>query len=279
MKVKVAVFEYLKSLERRGLRPGTLYVAEHVLTPFCEQFGDLDLAELTAVDVETFVARLPYGMHTKANHAGRIISLFKHHGINLKVHRPRFRVPDADCCDPADLQRFFVAAREKGIQTEVFFRVLLECGLRYQEARFLEWPDYNNGKMLTVRAKPQYDFAPKTHKPRHIPVGPDLARLLNQMPRHPWSPLIFPSMHGRPIGQWLKICKRIAQQAGLNPAKWSLHKFHRTCATDLLRRGLPLRDTMDVLGHVSIVSTQRYMAARAGDELWKAVMAVRGTAG
>jgi integrase len=94
----------------------------------------------------------------------------------------------------------------------------------------------------------------------------------------------------KPATTWLAQLQRIARAAGLacgqcdgcrtyttvrkqrkgsreNPLPrpvcryWGLHSFRRTYATHLHRKGYPVRDIMKWLGHSSIETTVRYLAA------------------
>ena len=70
--------------------------------------------------------------------------------------------------------------------------------------------------------------------------------------------LIFPTASGLPDRHLLRHCKRMANRAGLDEKKWSLHGFRRTFCSTCLRAGLDVRTVMQLMGHKDIESTLRY---------------------
>jgi integrase len=113
------------------------------------------------------------------------------------------------------------------------FTFYLNSGCREGEVAHMEWSDVDwHHHTLTVRAKPQWRFAPKTHEARHIPVSGDLLAMLKRWrqtreriwasvystvkPEQASSTLIFPNADGRPEGHFLRMLKRVAYRAGMN---------------------------------------------------------------
>jgi integrase len=250
--IPTAVESYLATL-RTTRRPTTVSRASQILRGFVSSFPDRRLNELQSSDVMSYVKALPHSNRTKANHHIRIVAMLRHHGITIKAECPRFVEPIPQTYNAGDLARFFAACE---IRQLTYFKTLLMCGLRMQESKYLEWSDVSNG-MLHVRAKPRYGFLPKTWEERRIPVAPVLMSLLHQMPRRPGT-MIFPTASGLPDRHLLRHCKRIANRAGLDATKWSLHGFRRTFCTTCLRAGLDVRTVMQLMGHKDIESTLRY---------------------
>ncbi len=75
---------------------------------------------------------------------------------------------------------------------------------------------------------------------------------------------------------WTNVINLLAREAGIPP--FQPHDLRRTCATELLLQGADIRSVQTVLGHSSVVTTQRYdlraqqgaraaVAARPGPEV------------
>lgn len=59
--------------------------------------------------------------------------------------------------------------------------------------------------------------------------------------------------------------KYYATQAGLDPARISPHILRHTCATEMLDRGLTIRDVQEYLGHSDVSTTQIYTHVSNGE--------------
>jgi integrase/recombinase XerD len=58
---------------------------------------------------------------------------------------------------------------------------------------------------------------------------------------------------------FLKILKRIAVRAGLNPEEYHPHRFRKTWATEHYRHGTPLKVIQQQLGHKNLNTTSIYL--------------------
>ena len=190
---------------------------------------------------------------------------------SLRVPKPTFVTRMPQIYTTEDLSLFFGACNAK---QKLYFKTLLCGGLRMQEARYLEFSDLEDG-FLNVKAKPEYGWTPKTSEERRIPVPKSLTAELmaetvdefgNKISRR--STLVFPTAKGQPDYHTLRTAKRIAKRAGLDPKKWSLHGFRRTCLTRLVNAGnLGLPTVMAIAGHRDTKSALRYQRPLDGDVL------------
>jgi len=57
----------------------------------------------------------------------------------------------------------------------------------------------------------------------------------------------------------LRICKAVAERAGLDPSAFDLKTFRSTYATRMLRQGFDVRTVQDSMGHKSLETTMRYL--------------------
>jgi integrase len=178
------------------------------------------------------------------------------------VPRPTFveRVPEI--YSPDDLVKFFAACDAK---QKLFHKTLLQTGLRMQEIRYLEFSDIEE-TCINVKAKPHWNWVPKTSDERRIPIPRALSvELLATKGR---CELVFPTGRCAPDCHMLRTTKRIAKRAGLDPAKWSLHGFRRTYLTKIVNGGgFGLPTAMAIGGHRSTKAALRYQRPLEGDIL------------
>ena len=153
------------------------------------------------------------------------------------------------------------------------FCTLLHGGLREKELKYLTVGQLNfNDNTLKVASNPKFNFEPKDWEERSLPLPQDTMLDLVEITKgKPNEALVFPTQSGRPNHKLLKLCKRIAKSAGLDPARFYLHKFRATFASTLLQRGMNLRDVQYLLGHKDLKSTMRYLAKSKNRDLRKQI--------
>ena len=150
----------------------------------------------------------------------------------------------------------------------------------------LTWDDVNfHQRTILVQPKPRYNFKPKNHEERAVPVPAPLIKALSAWRKlHQQCDLIFPTAphpkrphYGgdKPDGHHLELCKGIAWRARLNCRrcmsgtgscakgpyceKWTLHKWRHTYATNLLRSNVDIKSLQILLGHKNLATTEKYL--------------------
>lgn len=144
-------------------------------------------------------------------------------------------------------------ARDKAI-----IEVLYSTGVRVEELSELDIDDINiNSKTVRVRQG-------KGNKERYTFISAQalmyLKKYLNE--RDDLNPALFISKK-RPYGRLSKdgiedIVNKVAMAAGVKDAH--PHKFRRTMATNLLKKGMPLEKVSRILGHQDLQTTMIYCA-------------------
>jgi site-specific recombinase XerD len=86
-----------------------------------------------------------------------------------------------------------------------------------------------------------------------------LANILERHPQTNGSVFMFPSPTGNREQNMLRLCKAVAERAGLDPAALDLKTFRSTYATRMLRQGFDVRTVQDWMGHKSLETTMRYL--------------------
>ena len=137
-------------------------------------------------------------------------------------------------------------------------KILLYTGMRRSELVFLTWDDIDfHNKLITVQSKPEIGFHPKSHRPRSIPINPDLEQLLLDLPQK--GKYLFDDGKGKPLhckDYYTKQFEKILKMADVKNA--NLHTLRHTFASNLVMAGVDLRTVQELLGHSTISVTERY---------------------
>ncbi len=228
------------------------------------------------------------GLNPKTVNRKLIVALMalRNAGAAITMKRGDWRKavePVVEIYDRKQMEMLFDACtpREK-----LIFQTFLCSGFRKQELATLTWNQVNFGaRTLSVQRHPDYGFNPKNHEERTVPVPAELVRSLASWQRkHPNARLVFPSpSHPKrpnyggesPDAHHLELCKRIAWRAKLNCrhcvtaagrcavgphcARWTLHRWRDTFATNALRSNLDMKTLQVLLGHKNLATTEKYL--------------------
>ncbi|MCC6597725.1 MAG: tyrosine recombinase XerC [Alphaproteobacteria bacterium] len=175
-----------------------------------------------------------------------------------KLPRPLHESQAMDIINSADLlpQEDWIAARDRAL-----FTLLYGCGLRIDEALSLDIRDMPRGDVIRVTGKGS--------KQREIPVieivDKTLAHYLQRRPfEHTPSAPLFIGQRGKRLNQGVaqKSMRNLRIILGL-PETATPHALRHSFATHLLQNGANLREIQELLGHVSLSTTQRYTEINA----------------
>lgn len=139
---------------------------------------------------------------------------------------------------------------------EPMFIVLLDSGIRRGEAMTLKWDDVDLPKgILHVRGA-----GAKSSQSRRVPLTPRAHDTLTRWRAYSNGPNVFPEATGESIRYWwLKTC----DDAGITGVR--LHDLRHSFGTRLAQVGAPITSIKLLMGHSSIVTTQRYLHATDED--------------
>jgi integrase len=178
-------------------------------------------------------------------------------GITRQVHLPERVSSLPREYTQEELTKFLSACNDAEV---ALFSTFLLTGFREQEVMYLDWPDVNlRLRSIRVTAKPGLGFFPKRWEERKVPVPVRLANILERHPQTNGSVFMFPSPTGNREQNMLRLCKAVAERAGLDPAGFDLKTFRSTYATRMLRQGFDVRTVQDWMGHKSLETTMRYL--------------------
>jgi integrase len=165
--------------------------------------------------------------------------------------------------------------------------VALRTGLRRGELLGLRWEDVDlvNGRLYVCENYVRGLFGvPKSGKPREVALSDEARRALAGH-RHTRGERVFCDAQGRPFTQGVMASQldRMCRLAKLRPVGW--HVMRHSFASHLVMRGAAIRTVQELMGHASIVITQRYAhlmpdvardAVKLLDASVKTLHAVRG---
>ncbi len=129
-------------------------------------------------------------------------------------------------------------------RASLFFRILLNAGLRLGEAMELTWDDIDT-KHRTIRVRQS-----KSGRPRTVPINDALLPHLKPKGKG----LIFP---GRGRSRWYRLLREALRANDLPPGR--PHDCRHTFGANLARAGVPLPVIQELLGHSSIQTTMIYV--------------------
>jgi len=148
-----------------------------------------------------------------------------------------------------------------GQRDRCMMELLYSSGLRNKELRTLKFTDLNleEGILQVVDGK--------GHKDRYVPVGRVACRHLSHyiavvrplLLGKGSDDTLFLTLYGKPIGK-RSVINAVERYVGLAGIKKSItpHSFRHTCATHLLQNKANIRHIQEILGHVSLQTTQIY---------------------
>lgn len=286
---KIGVWQDYLTVEKR-VSPHTLraYNADvgHFISFLSAHFGKApclnDLSEITLRDFRSWMARKAMDGTSNASRARSLsgIKNFLHwldrqgilhnpaiSGVRSpkkphKLPRPLHESQAMTLIDNADLNE-----REgwMGNRNKTLFMLLYGCGLRIDEALSLNITDFPRDGFLRVRGK--------GNKERQVPVLPIVERALAEHLQECPFPAsakraIFLGARGERLHQGVaqRAMRNLRKSLGL-PDTATPHALRHSYATHLLQNGANLREIQELLGHVSLSTTQRYTEINAEELL------------
>ena len=141
------------------------------------------------------------------------------------------------------------------------FATAILCGMRLSEILNLRWADYQEGFFALRNTK--------NMKTRHVPVRPELYKLLMSLPRDVDGYVFdLPKRNPHMIAHTWALVKK-----GAGIAEGRFHDCRHSAATLMLATGADVRTVQEILGHSSLAMTELYTHVTS-DEKRKAVQKI-----
>src|ERR1035437_3916201 len=246
---------------------------------FLEVIGCQYADEIEPDDIVKFQKALSgrgMSVRTVSNRHTNVKTFLKFLGYDIKglPKPPRYDKTLPEIYTDQELNALFKAVTAP--RENLLFSLLLQTGVREQEAMHLEWDDIDpKRKVLKLQSKvKRWGFRLKDFEERELPLSDDLLAKLKAYQRHQVGPsaLIFPT-NGKPDSHMLRTLKRQVRHAGLNCGKcegclskakecenWYLHKFRASFCTRMHRNpDIDMRTLQALMGHSDLASTLRYL--------------------
>jgi integrase len=261
--LKQAVTEFLNE-KKHSKAKKTWQAHNQVLTLFQEVVQRNYLEDIRRPDImDTFIGALrEQGLsdRTVSHRFCCLLSFLKANDLKLVTQRdaPSYVEQEIRVYSQADLDALFAACTPA---ERLLFEFFLYTGAREGEVMHAEWDDLQqDGQILLIREKKQWDFKPKGRKERRVRIPDFLAEELMETQKASKHSLIFPHESGNPDGHLLRRLKAVVKRANLKAmyGSWTLHIFRHTFATMHLQSGVDVRTVQKMLGHSDLATTQRY---------------------
>lgn len=177
-----------------------------------------------------------------------------------EISRVKTPLPDWDFLTFEESERLIAHAQGTW---RTMILVALRTGLRRGELLGLRWEDVDldRGRIRVVENYVRGQFkAPKSGKPREVPLSREARAALaeHRARRGEGGERVFCDAQGKPYTQGVMASQleRACRLAGLRVIGW--HVLRHSFASALVMRGVAIRAVQDLMGHASIVITQRY---------------------
>ena len=270
---------YLANLSaERGVSENTLAAYRYDLTPFVAYLRRESITQVREIQPGHV-----YGFLTALRRAGLAPASVSRKTISVKLwmqYLCREGLMDADpslAVDPPktalrlpatlslpEIERLLTApptSTPEGVRDRAMLETMYGCGLRVSELVALQTAS------VDLRARLVRPYG-KGKKERLVPLGNGAADTLTAylaaarpalLAKKPPSPFLFVTKRGGPMTRqhFLVLVKQYAHAAGI-ARTLSPHALRHSFATHLLSGGADLRAIQEMLGHVSIQTTQRY---------------------
>ena len=253
-----------------------------IIDKICKNIGDKKLADLTAIELQSYLNSLSNNSNSYIKKEYQIIKQIFHRAYvdGLIKREPELELPKGKANVPGrsltDKERSVLLEVLTDHRGEIFCKLMLYCGLRGQEAAVLMWKDvdFDRGVVIVDKAlKKDGTIGPPKSSAgvREVPIPINFMPLLKERRGEPFG-LVCSTLNGgmytesnrknliKNIKREMNIkmgCRVVRNQ--LQPPfplqDFKLHYLRHTYCTDLEKAGVPINIAKVLMGHSSIEVT------------------------
>lgn len=209
-----------------------------------------------AIRVEEEQRKLGNSNKTICHFIDAIRIMAEYHKVKLTVKKPRLTRKEIDFLNVTECRAILNAARNS--RDEALLAVLLFCGLRNTETRFLTCSSVNTKThTITVRDIGQ---GIKSRQERTVIMSIECTSLvkdwMDARPAVQGNDFLFITVYGKQLSieDVNRIVKRTAKCAGIKKTI-TAHGCRHSCASNMLKSGISVSEVALQLGHKSITTT------------------------
>ncbi|ORV83485.1 integrase [Mycobacterium interjectum] len=239
---------YLQHITGAGHRAATVKLRSEQLSLIARGLGGAP-EQVTAERLLAWFGTRTWSATTLKSHREAAVSFFRWAAktgripTDFTADLPALRLPKAHPRPaPDDVWEEALAAAEPRVA--VMLRLAAEAGLRRGEVAAVHARDVIDGPSLLVHGK--------GGKQRVVPLSDDLAAAIRATDG--W---LFPSRKGDGHLTAPEVGHLVTE---VMPAGWTMHTLRHRFATRVYRGSRNIRAVQELLGHTSVLTTQRYTA-------------------
>ena len=269
-----------------GCTENTIHHYQHSITRILQKLGK-NIEEITAPDIQVYFAQeMARGVSlTTVDNDKRVLgSMFSYlyreeiirNNPMLRIDNIRREKKKRPAFSDMDIEKMRAACRTN--RERMIIEVLLSTACRVSELVNIKYGDISDGKVTIIGkgkkarivyfnakallAVEMYMAERKDSNPYLFPKGVHIAQwskeLRNREISGTWytHPELISAGH-QDKGSIESTIRDLGKRAGVENAH--PHRFRRTCATNALRKGMPIEMVSRMLGHENIATTQIYL--------------------